>query len=743
MMIIECETTRIIHKNENFQLVGCIPIGEYNNLATNPRYGTITIKDTGHRLVENKRYKIAIEPLPPNKYGQQYMLLDIPSLSFNEIEDITDEMELELLEQVMSEQQAKYVHEAYPNFVKLVLNGNESQIKVNDIYNVSDKRLAQYIKKVGSRYNTFLLQGNMKQYKLTAQECTNMLNTFGNIERVTEAFKENPYYCLISICGRSFRSADVIILSHDKTWKYTQERIEYMIDGVLRYFEITGSTCVDAIEIGKYIYNIDIDVVDKLKNVAVESKIIVYDSKRNILQRREMYEKEYEIAAFFKDKLHNSTPLDWDWEKYKTIKDGTLTAEQQNVLKAFCQHNILILDAPSGTGKTSSLMALIQMIEDNGLTYKLMSPTGKAASRLSEQTGRDASTIHRATLSNSLYDADVIIIDEASMLSVDLMHMVISCELLSNCRILLVGDSAQIPSIGAGRVFKDLREGGVPTCTLTKCFRFDEGGASYISTLTRQGKFYFTDKQKESDHFTIGEKQDYEFIKFNNTVEQIVDTYMSLINEGVEPKDIMLLVPYNVGSYGATTINNLIQEKINPVGTQKFLGTKHNDIQVRIHPNDLVMNIKNNYNAMTWQNYDNALWEESPTLEDVEKTAVYNGQTGYVKSLKYDKDIINGNILIVDIEGEDIIYTTGDINNLLLAYASNPYKFQGSQCKYIINVVIPAHEYVWNRQLLYTAQTRMTTKLIEIGDPDVIKKAINTMGDDNRLTRIKEFLCAS
>lgn len=145
------------------------------------------------------------------------------------------------------------------------------------------------------------------------------------------------------------------------------------------------------------------------------------------------------------------------------------------------------------------------MIEDHGMTYQMMSPTGKAASRLSDQTGRPASTIHRALLGETLYDKDVLIIDEASMLSVPLLDSVISSELLSNVRFLFVGDSSQIPSIGLGRVFKDMGESGiVPTCTLTKCFRFEEGGASYISTLTRQGKFYMTEEQQEMDRFTLG-----------------------------------------------------------------------------------------------------------------------------------------------------------------------------------------------------------------------------------------------
>ena len=124
----------------------------------------------------------------------------------------------------------------------------------------------------------------------------------------------------------------------------------------------------------------------------------------------------------------------------------------------------------------------------------------------------------------------------------------------------------------------------------------------------------------------------------------------------------------------------------------------------------------------------------------MDTTSVFNGQVGYVEDVTNETGLINGKMLVANIEGEDIIYTTSDINNLLLSYASNPYKFQGSQCKYIINIIIKPHERVWTKNLLYTAQTRMTDKLIEIGDPEVIYEATQRTGYDNRMTRLREFL---
>ena len=745
-MIVNCEAIRTIHRNDKFQLIACIPIGEYDNLAINPRYHTIAVKDTQHRLTVNKKYELELKELPPTQYGTTYLLVDIPALSFDDIKDITDDMDYELLTEIMSESQAQYVHDAYPDFVRLILSGNKDKIDVDKIYNVSNKRFEQYVRKVGKKYNTFLLRKKCEPFALSVEECNNLINECGDMENAIELIYNDPYYALISVCHRGFRSADVCILSHDKTLKESNRRIEYMLDYAIQRFEEDGSTYVDAVRLGDYIYSIDADILPLIKDVAIDSELIHYEEDKNIIQRESTYRAELFCAETIREIRVASTPLtDWDFKKYTKIKDGELTQEQKNVLRGFCEHNIIMLDAPSGTGKTSSLMALIQMIEDNGMTYCMMSPTGKAASRLSEQTGRPASTIHRAVMGSGLVDVDAIIIDESSMLSVSLLQMIFYAvgDNYQSHRYVFVGDSAQIPSIGLGRIFKDMgRSGIIPKYTLTKCFRFEEGGASYVSALTRQGKMYLTKEQVEGGKpITMGEKGDYTFIPFNGDIEQIVDVYMCLVEDGVSPKDIMLLVPYNIGAYGTIKLNNLIQAKINPLGRGDIeMKTKHNDTTVLIHKGDLVMNVKNNYNAVTLDGYEEIAWDDSFSLDDAKKSAVYNGQVGKVIDARKESGVVNGNMLVVEIEGENFIYTTKDINNLHLSYSSNPYKFQGSQCRYIINVIIGAHERVWNRQLLYTSQTRMTDGLIEIGDPNVIREAISRTGDDNRNTRLYEFL---
>lgn len=740
-MIVNCEAIRTIHRNDKFQLIACIPIGEYDNLAINPRYHTIAVKDTQHRLTVNKKYELELKELPPTQYGTTYLLVDIPALSFDDIKDITDDMDYELLTEIMSESQAQYVHDAYPDFVRLILSGNKDKIDVDKIYNVSNKRFEQYVRKVGRKYNTFLLRKKCEPFALSVEECNSLMSECGDMENAIELIYNDPYYALISVCHRGFRSADVCILRHDKTLKESNRRIEYMLDYAIQRFEEDGSTYVDAVRVGDYIYSVDADILPLIKDVAIDSELIHYEEERNILQRMSTYKQELRASEFFKDIMLKEDRLDWDWTKYTKIKDGELTDEQKGLLKNFCESRIVILDSPAGTGKSSSVMALIDMIEDNDLSYIMMSPTGKAASRLSDQTGRDASTIHRAVLGNVLFDKDVIIVDEASMLSLPLIDMIISSDLMSTCRFVFVGDSAQIPPIGLGRVFQDMSDSGViPVVRLTRCFRFQRGGASYVSTLTRLGKYYLTEEQASSNHIVLGDDLDYEFIKSDGTVEQIVNTYMSLVEDGIQPKDIMLLVPYNIGQFGATKLNNLIQERINPVDNDLFMKTKHNNTEVRIHTGDLVMNIVNDYHAVTLQDYRDIEWDDSFDMSDAKTTTVYNGQVGYVTQVTNEQSVVGGKMLVANIEGEDIVYTNSNVGNLLLAYATNTYKFQGSQCKHVINVVIGAHDRVLNRNLLYTAQTRMTDKLIEIADPEIIKTTVTIDGGGNRLTRLREWL---
>ena len=383
-------------------------------------------------------------------------------------------------------------------------------------------------------------------------------------------------------------------------------------------------------------------------------------------------------------------------------------------------------------GKTSAMNAVLQMIEFYGKTYTCVSFTGRAAKRLSEQTNRPASTIHKACLNGEI-NTDFLVIDEASMLSIDLMCMLINA-VNSNptIKILMIGDVSQIPSISLGRVMKDIIESNkVPVCTLTKCFRFDQGGMSMISTLCRQGKFYLN---SDEDEIVMGTNKDYKFVKFNGQIEQIIDEYAKLINKGIKKENISILSPLNIKEFGAFNINSYIQAYINPpLPNEENITIKNNGRDIIFRKGDLVMNTKNNYEALTLAGFNEMKESSILTKEDVSHTAIFNGETGKVLSIEdgYMQIQFGENIIVFD---------KFDAHRLLLAYASNPFKMQGSQNEWVIVLTLNCHKHMLNRQLQYTSLTRASKGVIEIGEQDAIRDCVDTLGDDDRSTWLLDLL---
>lgn len=744
-MILEIKVKKLVHANDNFQVLGCIPLGDYpSELVLHPTYHNFTVIDYSLRLQENRNYKVEVEA-EQSKRGLQYRLISIPSLEFESVTDITDDMELQLLEEITTPLQASNIHDVYPNFIRLVLSGEQNKIDINKIPNVGQTRFKQYIDKVKKYFNYFLLRNKIKWIDLSNQDCKELLSIYDyDMDKTVTEIETNPYKNLYDICNKSFANTDIAIIKHKPELKLSFTRIEYMIEWVLRTMEgRTCSTWFDASEIAQAIYKVDSDVVSRMKDVCIESDILMYEEDKNLLQRTSTYYAEKKIANFLKTSLKSNKRYNWNWQKYNHMKDGELTGEQLNALKTFCENKVMILQGYSGTGKTSSMMALLQMIEDYGVTYTILAPTGKAGARFFEQTGRRCSTVHRACMNDNHIDSDIVIVDEFSMMSIDLLNMLFS-SISHETRLVFIGDSEQIPSIGLGRVMKDMIESKkIPIATLTKCFRFKEGGASYVSALTRDRKWYFNKAQMAQialrKELKLGTNNDYHFIEYQD-LDQLINIYMDCLNQGISHRDICMLIPYNIGNCGTLVVNNMIQERINPVDSvTDVVKCKYRNIEYLLHKGDLVMNIKNNYSILTKRGYEDISWNDL-TIEDAKKSAVYNGQVGEVlKVIPYD-DVLKTKVVEVDIDGEVFIFSGNDISNLILAYASNPYKYQGSQSKYVINVIIPEHQRSWNKQLLYTAQTRMSKKLIEVGDIDTMMYAVDTLGDDNRNTRLKEFL---
>ena len=393
-------------------------------------------------------------------------------------------------------------------------------------------------------------------------------------------------------------------------------------------------------------------------------------------------------------------------------------------------------------GKTFVTKAIIDFCDDNHLSYTLLAPTGSASLRLKESTGRDAMTIHLKCLKDGAIKTDVLLVDESSMVDLPTFNMMLNCIENPDIRICLVGDKSQILPVGIGCVFADMiNSKKVPLTELTKVFRYNDNGILYMATNTRQGRYCLEDKNvtHRKDDYTIGGTYHFSEVGGKDIdakiLERVTDRYFNLLKRGIRQKDILILSAYNVGECGVDKINNVIQAEVNPPSTAKkeFLIGKHTIIRV----GDRVINIKNDYKALTMECYEK-LKESNGMLseEDLEDTTtIFNGQRGVAVDVLDD-----GKALVCSFDNEIIVFTKMKAKNIKLAYAISYHKSQGQESPYVISVVTPNQSRLLNRNLLYVGQTRGKKEQFDIGSIEAMKNALSIDGVERRDTWLYDLL---
>lgn len=731
--------------NGDYRIFSWSPLQVYEDIQLSP-YMTFSTKGETPYITEGKEYELELELIKHDaKWGDSFKIVDVPSMRLENLSELTREQQFEMLMDITSSERiANNILDAYPNFFEIILTKGKQDIDLKKIHGVGEKYLNAYDREINLKYKYLGLISKLKDYKVDVSDCKTLYNLYDNEYEIERKINENPYRVLTEVLDRLFNKSDKLILGLKPELHDSEIRCEAIMMDVLKRNEQDGSSRLN----GNILWNVmieDYDAPEKwsktIKELARNSEQIYYDEESKDLARMNTYLGECLIADFVKEKISNPIIWDFEWEKFKEIKEGILTEEQSNVLKYLCENNIVILNAPAGCGKSSSMLAVIHMLEHYKKTYKCVTATGKAAKRLSESiNGRPASTIHRACLGDKTISTDVLIVDEHSFLSIDLMVMLIHAIDNPNMKILLIGDIEQIPNLSLGKPIRDMIESGiVPVCSLTKCFRFGIGGISTVSTLARQGQMYIDENEFDDKPVFIGRNKDYEFIPFDDTMEQITNCYSKLLNKyNLKPKDICVITPYNVRTFGAININNAIQEIVNPPKPNEntiineFI--KNNvTYKTTFREGDIVMNTVNNYSMTPLESWEEIQQDPQLQADDLPKVECMNGEIGKILEIK-------DNIMKIQFDENIIIFNKMDAKNLLLAYASNPYKMQGSQCKWVINLTISEHQKSLNRQLLYTALTRAKDGLVEIGELNIIKQAINTLGDIHRNTWLKDLL---
>ena len=726
-------------KNGDFCIINWSPIGNFGNLKLSS-YFTFSSKGEDSYLVEGKEYELEVEEISCDpRFGSCVRIISVPSMTDIDIKNLTEQESFEILmDCTSSEKIAHNILNAYPNFIEKILTEGQDSIDLSLIHGVGTAYLNSYARTLNERYKYYSMVQNLKEYEVNTTDCKALLSVFCDEATTLKAIEEKPYMVLISVLKRSFESVDKLLMNIRPELKHTEERCAYLILSVLDQSENEGDTYTDANDLYFYILNeypIAKDLQDLIVPVVKTSELFYYDDETHRVAIAETYNGECMIADLVKNKVNNPHKLDIDWTKYTNVDGFELTDEQGSLLENVCKYDIAILAGKAGSGKTSSVKALVKLMEDNNLSYSLLAPTGAAALRLANQTNRKASTIHRKCLKDQEINSDVIIIDEMSMVGLDVFVMMLNCVTNNKAKFVLCGDMYQLPSISKGCVFSDLIESHkVPTAELTKVFRYDTSGGAFVGENVRQGKNFFdSDRVKEKNNIlTIS--GNYKFIESEEIFEEIIEEYKRL-RKTYKEDEIIILSPFNKGDCGTYKLNEYIENEYNaPKAGELSLSYKRDGVNIVFRKGSRIVNTKNDYKALPLESWDminnsNGILTE----EDVPLTQLFNGQIGVVRE-------VQEKYLVCQFDEELIVIQKPKLNTLLLARAISTHRSQGGEWKAVIDVVSEMHTRLLSKQLLYVAVTRAKEFHCDIGNKKAFTESLLVDVIEKRNTWLKDLL---
>lgn len=547
----------------------------------------------------------------------------------------------------------------------------------------------------------------------------------GSVERA----KENPYILCEEIDGIGFERADNMA----KKLGFSADGIERVSSGIIYMmkYRITqnGHVCLTEdklIGAASKLLDVDTSTVEKaLSELYKQEKLraVTYEGIKFVYEK-ESYDAEKYIARKLDmlDKVCASVDVS-DMEafiKKEELRSGISYAPlQKRAIKSALENGVTVLTGGPGTGKTTVVRALIEIFDSMGFDVALCAPTGRASNRMSEATSREAKTVHRLLEmdfsesiygkfnrdENNLLEEEVIIVDEASMIDQNLM-----CALLRaikpGARLIIIGDSDQLPSVGAGNVLRDIIDGGrFATIRLNEIFR--QASESLIVTnahAINNGQMPDLSR-KDKDFFFLDRKSNAEIAK---TVADLCKNRLPKAYGIKATGNIQVISPSRKGEAGTENLNVLLQATLNP---QQFGKKEYKYRQLIFRQGDRVMQTKNNYD-LEWTRDDGKTGN-----------GVFNGDIGFI----YDIDFTEQSMEII-FDDKSVRYDFTYLEELDLAYAITVHKSQGSEYPIVIIPAYRAPEMLLTRNMLYTAVTRAQSMVIIVGEREII----STMVQNNR-----------
>lgn len=758
----EATPVKCIFNAENYKIYACdIDRHKFPDVKLNNYYNVTISGDCGD-LSLGMLYDIEAEE-KQSKYGYDYRIKYI-----KQQKPMSDAGLRQFLYACdLSPQQAEEIIREYPNIIDIVMQDRVDEIDTKKLYNIGKYRINVIVHKIRSNFMLADVVESLGGY-FSFTIIKKLFDYYGSTDRIIESLEKKPYECLCRINRVGFKTADKTLLTLEKQinkdiqegkeppFKFNNElstsrdRCLSALVWLLDENEVNGNTILNmrvvATELKKLVpecFNHLVDICKKANDDEELSKQIYVDLEHKWIANVRTQIKEIMCAEIIADALKNSTQWHIDIEKYRCNDNIELTDEQLHTLQMVCESNISVLSGYAGSGKSASTLSLIQMLKDNRKDFLLLAPTGRASKVLSEYTKCPAQTIHKLLYAMDAMDAmdnmenmenptttkisvDMVIVDEVSMCDISLFYNLINRIDFTQTKLLLVGDEAQLPSVGAGNVLYDIvHSDKVPVNRLTKIFRYGNNSILTVATDIRNSQSYLKKDLGDKKYMFIETPQE-------TMVNKVKTLYKKLIDAGYPKEDILILTSYNKGNYGTITINNVLQSIINKNinNADKSLKVGKDDEAIIFAIDDMVIQTKNNYKAQVCDEKYQLV--EDKNL-DIKKTFIPNGEIGVIKH-------IEKNTVYIKFNDEIVSYDKTDMGDVKLAYSISIHKSQGGSAKVIILLTPKAHTYMLNSNLLYVGVTRAKDKVIHFGTSPTVNTSIKKKADLSRHTWLKEYI---
>ena len=733
-MELSGQLTEIIYQNEvNSYLIGILENEE----------DTITIVGYMPFLVEGDYIKVIGNFVTHKEYGKQFKVE-----TFEKVMPKT----LDSLEKYLSNGTIKGIGPATAK--KIVATFGEDTInvfkfepeKLTQIKGITKEKAIEMAQCFVENWELWQIVGFLDNFGISPANAKTIYKKLG--PQTIDEIESNPYMLIDLVKGVEFAKLDKYALENGFEIN-NYKRIKCGIKYSLVKITYNGHCCTLEANLIKYVKELlkveDDDIEHCLIDLNVKEEIVIEKREdENWVYSKEIYDAEANIASklILLDSAQNIKRIagfDSELEKIEKAGNINLSAKQKEAIQAINSNNVVIITGGPGTGKTTIIKNVIDIYKTHGKKVVLCAPTGRAAKRMTEMTGEEAKTLHRLleigkiekdnefTIMNyevAPIDADVIIVDEASMVDIYLMNYLLN-GIYQGTKLILVGDTDQLPSVGPGSVLKDIiNSERIKTIFLDEIFRQAAQSKIIVNSHRVNDGEYFLDKEEQE-----GLKDDFFYIK-EKSQDIMLDQIISLCKGRLKNfgdydffENIQILSPTKKGLLGTKELNKRLQEELNPSSDEK----KEKKVgEVIFREGDRVMQVKNNYDIY---------WEKGNTLSLTYEngTGIFNGELGKIVKI----DFLNKQIKILFDDEKEAWYAFSDMDQIEHAYAITVHKAQGSEFDVVIMVVTQSSAMLLTRNLLYTGLTRAKKLLILIGNDNVVKFMIQNADTKIRNTGLE------